>query len=96
MNEALFGCPVQEDARTLIVLQFRENYPLPSRAVVQNIMTQYGPLHSQDDVWFSKLKFVVYARFKYEQHALAAYKALDLKASWLFNMSEVSTSLRLC
>ncbi|KAL0021602.1 hypothetical protein WJX79_003100 [Trebouxia sp. C0005] len=78
------------DARTLIVLQFRENYPLPSKAVVQNVMTQYGPLHVQDDIWFNKLKYLVYTRFKHEQDALNAYKMLDKKAAWLFNMAEGS------
>ena len=80
---------VQADARTLIVLQFRENYPLPSKAVVQNVMTHYGPLHVQDDIWFNKLKYLVYTRFKHEQDALTAYKILDKKAAWLFNMAEV-------
>ncbi|KAL0039615.1 hypothetical protein WJX77_003445 [Trebouxia sp. C0004] len=78
------------DARTLIVLQFRENYPLPSKAVVQNVMAQYGPLHVQDDIWFNKLKYLVYTRFKHEQDALTAYKMLDKKAAWLFNMAEGS------
>lgn len=78
------------DARTLVVLQFRENYPLPSKAVVQNVMTQYGPLHVQDDIWFNKLKYLVYTRFKHEQDALTAYKLLDKKAAWLFNMAEGS------
>ena len=86
---------VQADARTLIVLQFRENYPLPSKAVVQNVMTQYGPLHVQDDIWFNKLKYLVYTRFKHEQDALTAYKMLDKKAAWLFNMAEVDVSLSL-
>lgn len=75
------------DARTLIVLQFRENYPLPSKAVVQNVMTQYGPLHVQDDIWFNKLKYLVYSRFRHEQDALTAYKMLDKKScgcsTWL-------------
>lgn len=83
---------MQADARTLIVLQFRENYPLPSKAVVQNVMTQYGPLHVQDDIWFNKLKYLVYSRFKHEQDALTAYKMLDRKAAWLFNMAEVDFS----
>ncbi len=86
---------VQADARTLIVLQFRENYPLPSKAVVQNVMTQHGPLHVQDDIWFNKLKYLVYTRFKHEQDALTAYKMLDKKAAWLFNMAEVDVSLSL-
>ena len=86
---------MQADARTLIVLQFRENYPLPSKAVVQNVMTQYGPLHVQDDIWFNKLKYLVYSRFKHEQDALTAYKMLDKKAAWLFNMAEVDFSLSL-
>ncbi len=87
----LFVYRVQADARTLIVLQFRENYPLPSKAVVQNVMTQYGPLHVQDDIWFNKLKYLVYTRFKHEQDALTAYKILDKKAAWLFNMAEVGS-----
>ena len=72
------------------MLQFRENYPLPSKAVVQSVMTQYGPLYVQDDIWFNKLKYLVYTRFKHEQDALNAYKVLDRRAAWLFNVAEVS------
>ncbi len=59
-------------------------------------MTQYGPLHQPEDIWFSKLKFVVYARFKYEQDASTAYKMLEKKAAWLFNMAEVDFSTCPC
>lgn len=80
---------MQPDAHRLIVLQFLENYPLPTKAIVSNIMTRFGALNFDHDIWMDKYKSLVYCRFKYEEDARRAYDTLEHRAASLFNMSEV-------
>lgn len=82
-------CYLQADGQRLIVLQFRENYLLPTKAMVSNVLSRFGPLDIDQDIWMDRFKFLVYARFKYEEDARTAYGRLEQKAASLFNMSEV-------
>ena len=77
------------DAHRLIVLQFLENYPLPTKAVISNIMTRFGAIDYDSDIWMDRNKSLVYARFKFEEDARKAYDTLQRRAASLLNMSEV-------
>lgn len=98
MDELLASEPKKEafkpdpDAHRLIVLQFLENYPLPTKAVISNIMTRFGAIDYDSDIWMDRTKSLVYARFKFEEDARKAYDTLQRRAASLLNMSEGSVT----
>ena len=83
---------VQGDAKTIVVLHFREDYTLPSQAIVFNVMQHYGSLSMHTDIWYARKKFLVYVQFHHEQDALTAQSVLERRASALFNLPEASSS----
>ena len=82
-------CLVQADAKTIVIMQFRTDFKLPSKAIIFNVMRHYGSLNMQDDIWFNTKKFLVYVQFQHEQDALTAQSVLERRASSLFNLPEV-------
>lgn len=81
--------PVQ-DAKTLIILKFRDTHKLPMRSHVYQVMSQYGKVHIQDDIWFAEARSVAFVRYKWELDASMAKKKLDGGgADIAFNLPQV-------
>lgn len=84
---------LSQDAKTLIILKFRSTHKLPSRGHVYDVMSPYGKIHMEDDIWFNEPRSVAFVRFKWELDAGNAQKALDRMGNAMFNLPEVQQSL---
>ena len=88
-NSLVCATVVLQDAKTLIILKFRSTHKLPSRGHIYDVLSPFGKVHMEDDIWFSEARSVAFVRYKWEMDASNAHRALERAGSAMFNLPEV-------
>ena len=88
-NSLICATVVLQDAKTLIILKFRSTHKLPSRGHIYDVLSPFGKVHMEDDIWFSEARSVAFVRYKWEMDASNAHRALERAGSAMFNLPEV-------